>query len=60
MAAPVLVGAWFACAEPERPTDPMVRWHADCAGCLARAAALAWSYPDDSHVQHLHTRLATT
>ena len=45
---------WFACTEPERPTDPFVTWHyEECVGCRVKAAALASMYPDDSHVRWL-------
>lgn len=46
---------WYACAEPERPTDPDVLWHyEDCTGCRVKAAALAMQHPDNSHVTWLN------
>ena len=48
------MSAWFACDEPERPTDGSVRWHyafeGPCVGCQVKASALAQMYPDDPHV----------
>ena len=47
-------GPWFACEEPERPTDASVRWHYEgCKACRIKADALEWHYPDDPHVQWL-------
>lgn len=47
-------GSWYACTEPERPTDAFVMWHYhDCMACRIKASALAWQYPDDPHVQWL-------
>lgn len=31
-------GPWYACSEPERPTDPYVVWHYDdCPACRIKA-----------------------
>jgi hypothetical protein len=53
--------SWFACEEPERPTDPYVLWHYavgdDCAGCRLKAKLLLIQRPDDTHVQWLADRL---
>jgi hypothetical protein len=44
-------GLWFACDEPERPTDPWVQWHYGlCTGCRVKSEALALQHPDDEHV----------
>jgi len=50
---------WFACEEPERPTDVWVRWHyVDCAACRIKADALQRLHPDDSNVAWLVDILA--
>lgn len=35
---------WWACSEPERPTDHGTLWHpaARCAACRMKAEAVAW------------------
>lgn len=33
---------WWACAEPERPTDPLVVWHVNCGPCYLKAEAVGW------------------
>jgi hypothetical protein len=51
---------WFACDEPERPTDAHVLWHyRDCMGCLLKAQMLAHLYPDDPHVAWLKATVDT-
>lgn len=54
-------GLWYACEEPERPTDGLVVWHCgagdDCTGCRVKAEAKLREFPDDSHVQWLARRL---
>lgn len=51
--------AWFACEEPERPTDPYVVWHYGfnlgswCLACHVKADALARQHPDDGSVAWL-------
>lgn len=51
---------WWACEEPERPTDPYVRWHyRDCLGCRVKGQALAMQHPDDPHVAWLNGILVT-
>ncbi len=47
---------WYACSEPERPTDAFVLWHyagggVDCTGCRVKADLLLRQYPEDTHVQ---------
>lgn len=45
---------WFACHYPERPTDPLVRWHyRHCTPCWIKAQALAYQHPDDPHIAWL-------
>lgn len=55
---------WYACEEPERPTDGHVRWHYDlpagagpCNGCRIKAEMLLREYPDDTSVQWVHMML---
>jgi hypothetical protein len=37
---------WYACDEPERPTDPYVLWHYDdCEACLIKARAVSIMHP---------------
>jgi hypothetical protein len=52
---------WFACEEPERPTDAAVLWHYaygdDCRGCRLKAEMVLRQWPDDTHVQWLAARL---
>lgn len=50
--------SWYACAEPERPTDAAVLWHYEgCLACALKADALEWQYPDDPHVQWLRSMI---
>jgi hypothetical protein len=45
---------WFACEQPERPTNAAVMWHyEDCLGCDIKADMLSRLYPDDPHVAWL-------
>ena len=47
--------AWYACEQPERPTDPAVRWHyRNCRPCRVKAQAVALQHPDDPHVAWLN------
>lgn len=47
-------GEWFACENPERPTDPYVRWHyRECTGCRVKAEALSHMHPSNTHVAWL-------
>lgn len=49
---------WYACEEPERPTDAHVRWHYDgCRPCAVKADALRSQYPEDEHVVVLAERM---
>lgn len=44
---------WFACEQPERRPDALVRWHYDgegCIGCRVKAIAQQRQFPDDPHV----------
>lgn len=43
---------WYACSEPERPTDAYVLWHySGCVACRFKADALVRQYEDDPHVR---------
>ena len=45
---------WFACTEPERPTDAYVVWHYEgCIGCDIKTDMLVALHPDDPHVAWL-------
>ncbi len=49
---------WYACEQPERPTDPYVIWHyrepeKTCRGCQFKAMLVLRQYPDDPHVDVL-------
>lgn len=45
---------WYACEQPERPTDAFVVWHYGiCRGCEFKADVLAHLHPDDPHVAWL-------
>lgn len=45
---------WFACAEPERPTDAFVMWHyRGCRACSIKVDVLSAMYPADTHVAWL-------
>lgn len=46
---------WFACEEPERPTDAWVMWHYhECVACQMKAEMMAVLYPDDTHIGWLN------
>lgn len=50
-------GLWFACEQPERPTDPFVMFHYDgCRACRLVVDMLVRMHPDDSHVAWLDRR----
>jgi uncharacterized protein YfaT (DUF1175 family) len=52
---------WYRCEQPERQTDPVVRWHYDdCAGCRFGVELLLRHYPGDTHVQWLAYRLGAS
>ena len=45
---------WYACEQPERPTDPLVVWHyTDCQACRLKVELLDRLYPDDPHIKWL-------
>ena len=56
-------GLWFACSEPERPTDALVIWHylpddgAPCRGCQIKAEMIARTHPDALGIEWLIERV---
>lgn len=47
-------GSWWACAEPEKPTDMNVVWHYhDCLACRLKASVQQVLHPNDPHVAWL-------
>jgi hypothetical protein len=55
-----MTALWFACTEPERPTDPFVTWHyEECTGCQIKAGFLARLHPDDPHVRWLNDHMTS-
>lgn len=52
---------WFACSEPERPTDAYVIWHygddGPCRGCQIKLAMVAHHHPDADGVAWLRERV---